>query len=65
MKEQPKSKGGRPPGRTYPKMMMLRCQPEWLQSIDEWCEQQPDKPPRAVAIRQLVDHGIKTWGKRR
>jgi hypothetical protein len=64
MNQQPKPTG-RPRGRVQDITMMLRCSADWLEAIDEWRDQQPDKPPRAKAIRLLVLHGIKTWGKKR
>jgi hypothetical protein len=33
--------------------------PGWMEKIDEWRRQQPDLPPRAEAIRRLVDIGLK------
>lgn len=33
--------------------------PEWLGRVDEWRRRQPDLPPRAEAIRRLVDRALK------
>lgn len=38
----------------------MRVSEEWLSVIDEWRRQQPDIPPRAEAIRRLVEIGLRT-----
>jgi hypothetical protein len=38
--------------------MMLRVSADFLRSVDEWREKQPSRPPRAVAIRALVEIGL-------
>jgi hypothetical protein len=63
MTEREKSKGGRPKGRTQDKIIMLRCSSDWLDAIDAWRNQQPDKPPQTTAIRILAERGIKYRGK--
>jgi hypothetical protein len=62
MTKEPKRKTGRP-STGLDIQMMLRVSAEWLETIDEWRDQQPDKPPRAVAIRRLVERGLKYRGK--
>lgn len=37
----------------------MRVSPGWLAKIDEWRRQQPDLPPRAEAIRRLVEMALK------
>jgi len=37
----------------------MRVSEELLASIDEWRRQEPDIPPRAEAIRRLVEAGLK------
>ncbi|SDD58639.1 hypothetical protein SAMN05444678_11688 [Sphingomonas sp. YR710] len=32
--------------------------PGWMETIDEWRRKQPDLPPRAEAIRRLVEKGL-------
>jgi hypothetical protein len=63
MVKTPKAKVGRPPGRTYEKTMMLRFDQAWIDAIDTWRNQQPDKPTKADAIRTLVERGMKYRGK--
>lgn len=46
---------GRPAGRTQDKQMLMRVSDEFLQTVDDWREKQPDNPPRAEAIRRMVD----------
>lgn len=36
----------------------MRAPNEWLRKVDEWRRQQPDIPPRAEAIRRLVERGL-------
>jgi uncharacterized protein len=36
----------------------MRYPAELLAKIDEWRRQQPDLPPRAEAIRRLVEAGL-------
>jgi hypothetical protein len=36
----------------------MRAPNQWLRKVDEWRRQQPDLPPRAEAIRRLVDKGL-------
>lgn len=33
--------------------------PGWIERIDEWRRKQPDIPPRAEAIRRLVEKGLR------
>lgn len=37
----------------------MRAPNQWLVGLDDWRRQQPDLPPRAEAIRRLVDIGLK------
>ncbi|WP_298165441.1 hypothetical protein [Novosphingobium sp.] len=37
----------------------MRVTEEWLATIDDWRRQQPDLPPRAEAIRRLVEIGLR------
>jgi hypothetical protein len=46
---------GRPPGRTHDQQMQMRVSVEFLQTIDVWRSKQPNNPPRAEAIRRLVE----------
>lgn len=36
----------------------MRASPEFLSAIDEWRRQQPDLPPRAEAIRRIVEQAL-------
>ncbi len=62
MTKEPKPKIGRP-STGLDKQLMLRCSPDWIKAIDTWRKQQPDKPPLSVAIRRLVDSGLRHGGK--
>lgn len=37
----------------------LRVSEEFLKKVDDWRRKQPDLPPRAEAIRRLVEQGLK------
>lgn len=41
----------------------MRAPNKWLALVDDWRRQQPDIPPRAEAIRRLVELGLKGVGK--
>lgn len=41
----------------------LRFDPSTLERIDVWREEQPDLPSRAEAVRELVDHGLRSRSK--
>jgi hypothetical protein len=42
----------------------MRISPELLAAIDAWARTQPDRPPRATAVKRLIAIGIeKTAGK--
>jgi hypothetical protein len=41
------------------KRFEMLAPPEWLARVDEWRRHQPDLPPRAEAIRRLVDQILK------
>jgi hypothetical protein len=36
----------------------LRADSDFLAKVDEWRRNQPDLPPRAAAIRRLVEKGL-------
>jgi uncharacterized protein len=40
---------------TKTERLELRCDHEFLAKVDEWRRGQPDLPPRATAVRQLVE----------
>jgi hypothetical protein len=61
--EKPKGKPGRKPGRIQDTQLQMRASVELIELIDTWREQQPDQPPRSVAIRRLIERGIKYRGK--
>lgn len=49
-----------------PEKFQMRVSPEFLKLVDEWRRHQPDIPPRAEAIRRLVERGIRfseLWGQ--
>jgi hypothetical protein len=50
---------GRPPGRIQDKSLNLRVSEDFIALIDHWRAKQPDKPTRSVAIRRLVELGLK------
>ncbi len=54
-----KRKLGRPAGRVQVTQMQMRATPEFLKAIDDWRNKQPDRPPRAVAIRRLIESALK------
>jgi hypothetical protein len=43
---------------TKPERLELRVDSEFLAKVDEWRRNQPDLPPRAAAIRRLVERGL-------
>jgi hypothetical protein len=38
----------------------MRVSQDWLDRIDDWRRKQPDLPPRAEAIRRLVEQALKS-----
>lgn len=46
------------------KVFQMRASDDWLRSLDDWRRQQPDLPPRAEAIRRLVQLGIEAEAKK-
>lgn len=36
----------------------MRAPKVWLKRVDDWRRKQPDIPPRAEAIRRLVEKGL-------
>jgi hypothetical protein len=58
-----KRKPGRPPTTGKGTLIGIRWHEPLLSMIEEWAAQQDDKPERSIAIRRLVEHGLKHWGK--
>ena len=58
-KPEPKRKQGRPAGRIQATQLQMRASAEFIQAIDDWREEQPDRPPRSVAVRRLIERGLK------
>ena len=46
------------------RVFQMRVSEDFLRSIDEWRRHQPDLPPRAEAIRRLVDQALKATDAR-
>ncbi len=40
------------------KQFQMRVSEDFLRTVDNWRRQQPDLPPRAEAIRQLIHTGL-------
>jgi hypothetical protein len=55
--DEPKKKTGRPATGKDP-LVALRLSPEKRREIEEWAEQQPDKPSFSEAVRRLIDRGL-------
>lgn len=36
----------------------MRASDEWLRKVDDWRRKQPEIPPRAEAIRRLVEKAL-------
>jgi hypothetical protein len=51
-------KRGRPPGRTQNWALQMRISQELLRSIDDWRRKEPDLPPRAEAVRRLIEMAL-------
>jgi hypothetical protein len=45
------------------KVFQMRASEEFLRKIDDWRRQQADLPPRAEAIRRLIELGLETSKK--
>jgi hypothetical protein len=43
---------------TKTERLELRVDSDFLAKVDEWRRDQPDLPPRAAAIRRLVEKGL-------
>lgn len=43
------------------RVFQMRVTEGFLRQIDEWRRQQPDLPPRAEAIRRLIELGLQDW----
>jgi hypothetical protein len=54
---------GRPISTGEGKLIGLRWHEPLLSEIEAWAAQQDDKPERSVAIRRLVERGLKYRGK--
>jgi hypothetical protein len=54
---------GRPPGRIQDRLFVMRVTEEFLKTIDKWRDEQEGKPSRAVAVRRLIERGLKVKGK--
>ena len=50
---------GRPAGRTQDKQFLMRVSDGFFQTVDDWRDQQPDKPARAEAVKRMVDIAAK------
>jgi hypothetical protein len=59
----PKRKRGRPATGRDP-VSAIRLSPALRSAIESWAKQQPDKPSRSEAIRQLVEFALKAKAKR-
>lgn len=42
------------------RQFQMRVSDDWLRQLDEWRRKQPDLPPRAEAVRRLVQKGLDT-----
>lgn len=40
------------------KPLMIRCQDDFLDALDQWRRAQPDLPSRSEAVRRLVTLGL-------
>jgi hypothetical protein len=58
-----RKKRGRPATGQDP-VSAIRLSPELKSTIETWANQQPDKPSRSEAIRQLVEFALKAKSKR-
>jgi hypothetical protein len=58
-----KRKRGRPATGKDP-VSAIRLSPGLRMAIEAWAKQQPDKPSRSEAIRQLVEFALKAKSKR-
>jgi hypothetical protein len=57
-KAAPKRKPGRPAGRTQDVPMQMRVSGEFIKTVDDWRNTQPDRPSRSEAIRRLTEQAI-------
>jgi hypothetical protein len=64
MARKPKRNGKRGPLRTTGpgKLIGLRCHAPFLAAVDEWREEQDEKPSRPAAIVRLAEIGLKAKG---
>jgi hypothetical protein len=42
----------------------MRISPELLEAIDTWAKAQPDKPPRAAAVKRLIAMALEAEEKK-
>jgi hypothetical protein len=49
-----KRKPGRPTGRVQNRPFIMRATDDFVGSLDEWRNRQPDKPSRSEALRRLT-----------
>jgi len=54
----PKKRRGRPATGRDP-VTAIRLSPELRHTVDQWADEQEDKPTRSTAIRRLVEMGLK------
>jgi hypothetical protein len=47
------------------KRVEIRLDPAQIAAVEDWRRRQPNIPPRAVAIVQLMEIGIEASGKRK
>jgi hypothetical protein len=43
---------------TKTERLEMRVDPAFLQAVDDWRRRQPDIPPRAEAVRRLVEKAL-------
>ncbi|MEM7621124.1 MAG: hypothetical protein AAF228_11810 [Pseudomonadota bacterium] len=49
---------GRPTEEPKTQQFQMRVSPDFLEKVDSWRRNQPDLPPRAEAIRRLVEQSL-------
>jgi hypothetical protein len=49
-----KRKPGRPAGRVQDTPMHFRASADFIEALDNWCNQQPDRPSRSDGLRRLT-----------
>lgn len=48
---------------TKDRSFQMRVDEAWLAKVDDWRRREPDLPPRAEAIRRLVELGLEARPK--